>query len=253
MIGYTRAHRERFDHPLFASQKFCRGYAWDWMVAQAAFKEHDIEIKGQMVTLYRGQFSHSMRYMTTAFGWSLGVTQRFIDRLKTEHMIDTATNHGQIIITICKYDIYQADQSSAKEVNDTPNDTAAIQDRYSSDTNKKEGYTNGKNVKEKKVEFVLFWNLWPNKSSKQTAVKAWDKISVEDQRIIISLPSAGFEAWQRSAPNANPILPASFLNQRRWEDAPLLKENYNGNRTNTPQGAERVDPALEQIARLTGI
>lgn len=146
MIGYTRAHRDRFNHPLFATQKFCRGYAWDWMVAQAAFKPHDIEIKGQTVTMNRGQFSHSMRYMTKAFGWSLGVTQRFIDRLKTEHMIDTATNHGQIIVTICKYDIYQADVDSTKEENDTPTDTAAIQDRYSSDTNKKEG-NKGKKVK----------------------------------------------------------------------------------------------------------
>ena len=147
MIGYTRAHRDRFNHPLFATQKFCRGYAWDWMVARAAFKPHDIEIKGQTITLNRGQFSHSMRYMTKAFGWSLGVTQRFIDRLKTEHMIDTATNHGQIIVTICKYDIYQAEQTPDKDASDTPNDTAAIQDRYSSDTNKKEGYNKGKEGK----------------------------------------------------------------------------------------------------------
>lgn len=139
MIGYTRAHRDRFNHPLFASQKFCRGYAWDWMVAQAAFKSHDIEIKGQTVTINRGQFSHSMRYMTKAFGWSLGVTQRFVDRLKTEHMIDTETNHGQIIITICNYDIYQAEQKDEKQTYDTENDTAAIQDRYSSDTNKNKG------------------------------------------------------------------------------------------------------------------
>ena len=232
MIGYTRAHRDRFNHPLFATQKFCRGYAWDWMVAQAAFKPHDIEIKGQTVTLNRGQFSHSMRYMTKAFGWSLGVTQRFIDRLKTEHMIDTATNHGQIIVTICKYDIYQAEQSTDKVVGDTVNDTATIQQRYSSDTNKKEGYTNGKKVKEKKVHFDLFWNLWPNKSSKQTAVKAWNKLSSEDQNVIILLPRAGFDAWQRSAPNANAILPASFLNGRRWEDMPLLNGSQ-GNGTHS--------------------
>ncbi len=107
-------------------------------------------------------------------------------------------------------------------------------------------------VKKDIVHFDLFWSIWPNKSSKQTAVKAWDKLTVEDQRAVIDLPRAGFDAWQRSAPNANPILPASFLNQRRWEDAPLLNGGHNGHGTNHRQsrGDAQLNEAVERAIRI---
>lgn len=258
MIGYTRAHRDRFNHPLFATQKFCRGYAWDWMVAQAAFKPHDIEIKGQTITLNRGQFSHSMRYMTKAFGWSLGVTQRFIDRLKTEQMIDTATNHGQIIITICKYDIYQADTDKLEAQNDTVNDTAAIQQRYSSDTNKNKGYNKGKNVTVSNlVRFEEFWNHFPHrngaKKGKDTAkVKYLAAVkSGVSEEVLVS--KAILYASDKQVLDGYGKGPTPWLNQKCWNDDIEIGVQNNGQRTNTSQGAERIDPALEQIARLSGL
>ena len=130
MSGYVRAQRGRFKHKLFCNEKFCRGYAWDWMVAQAAWKPHEIDLKGKTVRLERGQFCHWVRYMADTWGWSIGSVQRFLTRLKTETMVDTATEQGQTIVTICNYDTYQAEAGPADTAPDTPTDTAAIQQRY---------------------------------------------------------------------------------------------------------------------------
>ena len=147
MIGYTRAHRDRFNHPLFATQKFCRGYAWDWLIAHAAFKPHRIEVKGRTVTLDRGQLSYSLRYIATAWNWEKDAVSRLLTRLKSETMIATDTATGQLVITICNYDTYQSDNGASATGNATPNATAPRQHRDSTATNKKEGYNNDKEGK----------------------------------------------------------------------------------------------------------
>jgi len=108
----------------------------------------------------------------------------------------------------------------------------------------------------KKVDFDLFWRLWPNKVAKPKAKAAWLKLTLLDQEAIISLPSAGFEAWRNTAsPNTNPIHPAPFLNNRRWEDAPI--PNGGGN-VQTKTWAQKQDEfaALSpnaQVKRMLGM
>lgn len=137
MSGFVKSQRSRFKHPLFKSQKFCRGYAWDWVVAHAVYKNHDIEVKGKIVTLHRGQLSYSIRYMAKAWNWDKAAVSRFIARLKTETMIETETETGQLIVTVCNYDKYQDDQSTTETATETGNDTEVRQQRDSSETNKK--------------------------------------------------------------------------------------------------------------------
>ena len=81
----------------------------------------------------------------------------------------------------------------------------------------------------KKIHFEVFWELWPNKVAKPKANAAWDKLSATDQAIIISLHDAGFTAWREVSPATNPIHPATFLNNRRWEDSPASNGGQNGN------------------------
>ena len=67
--------------------------------------------------------------------------------------------------------------------------------------------------------FEEFWNVWPNKNSKQDAGKAWSKLSAQDRRAAMSAIRDGwFDKWQRANTGASPILPASFLRGGRWSD-----------------------------------
>ena len=72
-------------------------------------------------------------------------------------------------------------------------------------------------------EFDAFWSEYPRKAGKGAAEKAWKKISpdAETVRLILSALEAqkGCEQWQRENGQYIPY-PATWLNQRRWEDEP---------------------------------
>lgn len=67
--------------------------------------------------------------------------------------------------------------------------------------------------------FDQFWEVWPNKNAKQSAEKAWKKLSLEDRRLACSAVRDGwYQKWRRSWPNASDILPSTFINGKRWND-----------------------------------
>lgn len=112
MSGYVRAQRDRFEHPIFRASKrnpFCNGYAWDWMIAKAAWRETTYDVRGKTIVVKRGQFVASPDEMAEAWAWSRSAVIRFLVRLQTEHMIGQETGHNKTLITICNYEIYQAD------------------------------------------------------------------------------------------------------------------------------------------------
>lgn len=68
------------------------------------------------------------------------------------------------------------------------------------------------------VRFSEFWTNWPNKNAKARAEAAWKKLSNADRRVAADSAAAWFSRWRTQNPQASPILPASYLNGRRWED-----------------------------------
>ncbi|WP_170411618.1 hypothetical protein [Ruegeria arenilitoris] len=112
MGGFLKVQRNRFNHHLFVNEKFCRGYAWDWLVAQATWKNITVDVSGKSIHLKRGQLCHSIRFIATKWNWSKSAVDRFLTRLRNETMIETAAGTGCLIITICNYDKYQG--STAK-------------------------------------------------------------------------------------------------------------------------------------------
>lgn len=130
--GHYRMHRGWMDNPALGGSRepFCRRAAWCWMIERAEWKPKRRTLSGKTVTLQRGQFTESLRYMAKAWGWSVGTVRRFIERLESDEMIGTATDAGQLVVTICNYSRYQADT----EADGTASGTAAAQDRHSSGT-----------------------------------------------------------------------------------------------------------------------
>ncbi|MDB5358867.1 MAG: hypothetical protein JWO51_164 [Rhodospirillales bacterium] len=124
---------------LSENDPFSRREAWIWMVEQAAYAERKISIAGKTVTLVRGQFSHSLRFMAKAWGWEEPKVRRFIGRLKTDALIDAATDAGQLVVTLCDYCKIQGALSASDAPYDAASDAVATQDRRSSDAKKNEG------------------------------------------------------------------------------------------------------------------
>ena len=128
-----------FDHPLFRDKReFSRLEAWVWMLSEAAWKPHQREIGGKVVTLRRGQFCHSIRFMADAWGWSKSSVDRFLTRLKTETMIGTDAGTGSLILTICNYERYQLAPSTTGTATEPSTGTAAGQQRDRLETSNQE-------------------------------------------------------------------------------------------------------------------
>lgn len=131
--GFYLMHRGWMDHPAFAKQDFTEREAFEWLISEATWADgRTLSINRNPVLLKKGQLSHSVRFMSQAWGWSLGKTQRFLVHLKKWSIIDTQTDTGQLIVTICNYDKYQNGDTQT----DTATDTGPIQDRYRTDTKK---------------------------------------------------------------------------------------------------------------------
>lgn len=117
------------ENPVLAAGPFDRRAAWCWLIEEAVWRPTRINIGGKTVSINRGQLSHSIRYMADAWGWSKSAVDRFLSRLQTETMIATGTETGQLVITICKYEEYQATDEGAETDSGTPTGTGAGQER----------------------------------------------------------------------------------------------------------------------------
>lgn len=137
--GFYLMHRGWQSHPLFRDDEFSRRDAFVWMIEQAAYAERRVGTGQGTITIARGQFSHSIRYMAKAWGWDPRKVQRFLKACSDDAMIvqETATGRatGQTLITIRNYAKYQVSVDDSA----TANATEALQQRHSSATNKKEG------------------------------------------------------------------------------------------------------------------
>ena len=123
-----------FDDPLFAGEEYTRLQAWLWMVGKACWKRRTILVGGRPHVLERGQFRHSLRHMAERFRWSPGRTQRFIGKLRRDAMIETATDTGQFVITICNYEEFSPTGRTDGSGSDTGRDTAKKASQQPSET-----------------------------------------------------------------------------------------------------------------------
>lgn len=225
--GWYRVHRKMLKHPLVGMKHPERFTAWNWMLAEAAHAAFQIEIKGKVITLQRGQFCHSIRHLAETWAWSRGAVERFLTRLKTgtegEPMIETETETGQLIITICNYERYQGDgdktETPTGTVTETPTETRAGQER----DNKEEGKEGKEGLKPPKAPhgaFDDFWQAYPAKVEKKGARRKFEaavKAGTPPQQII--------EAAERYAASEQVRRgfikhPTTWLNNGCWDDEP---------------------------------
>src|SRR5687767_14609390 len=105
--GVFAVDRSIWEHDFFRAEPFTGREAWMWLVSEAAWKACRKKRGGVMVDLSRGQLAHSIRFLADRWGWHRARVARFLNRLKTETMVETRSETGVTLITVCKYDDYQ--------------------------------------------------------------------------------------------------------------------------------------------------
>lgn len=111
--GYIRLHRAIWDHPVFRKEAFTEQQAFEWLISFAAWKPRQQRLGDHLIKLERGQVVGALRFLAENWRWSKSKVERFLERLKTEQMIETHTETGITIITVCNYDEYQGGEDDA--------------------------------------------------------------------------------------------------------------------------------------------
>lgn len=121
-----------------------------------------------------------------------------------KQMVSEETNEKQMVFSETKQNL-----EKAKDKDENKN----------KDKNKDEDKDKKKNAE----RFARFWTAYPRKEAKQTAIKAFERIKPDDATLDAMLSniarSKESAQWQEDGGRFIPH-PATWLNQRRWEDEP---------------------------------
>ena len=99
---------------------------------------------GHMVHIKRGQLFTSIRHLSLTFGWDPKTVVRFLGYMEMEKMITVTGMQRGTLITVRKYNDYQASEELALEKGNTERNTEGRADSYSV------GSTEGNTTKEDK-------------------------------------------------------------------------------------------------------
>lgn len=134
--GVFAVDRGIWDHPIFADEPLTEREAWQWLISEASFRSRKKRIGSTVFDLERGQLACSLRFMGEAWQWKKDAVARFLNKLRSETMIETQARHDATIITVCNYDRYQKVSLPAAEQNETHGETPTRHQRDKLEDNK---------------------------------------------------------------------------------------------------------------------
>ena len=132
--GYVRISRELEDHPVVgfgqpvkpadpSKGSYSRGEAWIFLVFQARWKTAEVQNRGKVITLERGELLGARGFLAKAWNWTEDQVRGFLNKLESEMMIDRKNPqsilqpnpqsgtqkpaHFANVISIRNYSVYQ--------------------------------------------------------------------------------------------------------------------------------------------------
>lgn len=120
--GWIKLHREITEHWLWDCE-FSYAQAWIDLLINACHKPNKLMIKGQVITLHRGQQARSEVTLSREWRWSRGKVRRFLNQCLKDGMITQEATHLTSIITICNYDDFQGNETPDGTASETPDGT----------------------------------------------------------------------------------------------------------------------------------
>lgn len=109
--GWISVDRAIADHWVWDCE-FSTGQAWVDLLLHACHSGNKLMIKGQLITLQRGEQARSEVTLSAAWKWSRNKVRRFLKNLENDGMIEHKTTHLTSIISICNYNYFQVNDTS---------------------------------------------------------------------------------------------------------------------------------------------
>lgn len=113
--GFVMLSRDILKDPMYLSERFTRMQAYSDLCYLAAFKEREFRIRGNKVTLQRGQVAKSVRDLAQRWQWSVNTVTKFIKELETDGYIETQRTSVNQIITIRRHLMFNTQNETLNE------------------------------------------------------------------------------------------------------------------------------------------
>ncbi|WP_174830312.1 hypothetical protein [Ruegeria sp. HKCCA4812] len=247
MSGTVNISRDIWHDAAFKPEPFTEREAWIWLVMEARYKPGERRVGNVVAHLDRGQLAASVRFMAEAWGWTKSRVDRFLKRLENRDMIGTDSGTGLNIITVCKYDEYQAPLVKAGQPKSQKRDSSGTAAGQQRDKPNK-GVIKGK---EGNDSFDEFWSIVPRKVAKGDARKAYARALKKTDSATLFSAMKAYAATRVGQDERYTKHPASWLNAEQWEDAQPQLTPINGGNNESPNSTDRLQRVITAAATGT--
>lgn len=210
--GYVKLWRRSIEGGWLSNHKLWA--FWCWCLMKATHKEFDFVVGYTQVHLMPGEFVFGLRKAAKELKISIQSIRTLLNFLKTSQNLTIKSTHLFSIITIINWDTYQSQEN---EIN-TPINTRVTHGQHTG--NNKQEHKNIR-TKEYTPDFLQFYNEYPKHIGKEPAWKAWQKLNGSRPDLSTMLLKINemkkSEDWTKDNGKFIPH-PATWLNQKRWED-----------------------------------
>jgi len=168
------------------------------------------------IVVERGQVIFALRSYAENNGLTLQQFRTCLNRLKSTQNITQKSTHHYTLVTICQYDLYTMGEKSPTQ--------QLTQQQHAINTPLTQQQHYHKELKNKEIketiytdEFIRFWDAYPRKTDKGSALKAWNsriKAKVDPEVMI-----QGAKNYATSVIGSEPKytkMPATFLNAESY-------------------------------------
>lgn len=223
MNGWLKLHRSLQEHPRFSDPHWLS--VWIYLLCNAVYEPTKKLFDGRVITLRAGQLITGRIVIAAATGIHPSTVYRLLALMKTEQQIEQQAGTRSSIVTILNWQRYQETEQQTEQ----QASTSRTANEQLSNTVKES--KNGKNQRREEPystahadAFAAFWSAYPKKVGKGAAFKAWRKLKEPTAVVLAAIKAAlNWQAksgqWCKDGGQYIPN-PATYLNQRRWEDEP---------------------------------
>ena len=220
--GWISLHRKICENDLWFLEPFTKAQAWIDLVLNANHKEGVINIRGNIITIKRGQIGWSEITMTERWQWSRNKVRRFLKWLETKQQIEQQKLYKLTsITTIINYDQYQTEQQTIQQTIQQKDNRRYTNNNVNNDN------------KEYMCSFEDFWKQYPKKVAKKKAKTTYQRLATskkKEENIMQGLESYK-KKWRTEKTDVKFVPnPVTWLNQERWADDIIISNDpYNKN------------------------
>lgn len=218
--GYVKIYRTLLNKGYYQDSEYV--HLWVHLIMKATYQSREYLFNNKIEKLNAGQFICGRKSLSKETGINESKIERILKCFENEQQIEQQTNSKFRIISIVNWNEYQTtEQQIEQPVNSertTGEQLVNTNNKEKKDKKDKNKYTSA---------FLSFYSAYPKHIGREPAWQAWKKLNgtCPDVQIIIAKieEMKKSDDWLKDNGKFIPH-PATWLNQKRWEDEGVVLE-----------------------------